>query len=171
MYKVYLKFTVKFHELAKRAQHDQIPRRIEDKWKGKQWALFWYSLSIDVFKQCKFSTSQSEILRKNSSQLVFFFQISDQNIQSASRWFTYDAANHRKRKWQNKKKPPVWKKFTVDDIFCLWDTKNRRYRTLHWGSQCLPPYSHQVYSRVPNVNFWKISVRKTIWDLEFSEHL
>ena len=23
----------------------------------------------------------------------------------------------------------------------------------------------------PNDNFWKISVRKTIWDLEFSEHL
>ena len=22
-----------------------------------------------------------------------------------------------------------------------------------------------------NVNFWKISVRETIWDLEFSEHL
>ena len=26
-------------------------------------------------------------------------------------------------------------------------------------------------SRAPNVNFWKLSVRKTIWDLEFSEHL
>ena len=26
-------------------------------------------------------------------------------------------------------------------------------------------------SGAPNVNFWKISVRKTIWDLEFSEHL
>ena len=38
-------------------------------------------------------------------------------------WFTYDAANHKKRKWQNKEKPPVWKRFTVDDIFCLWDTK------------------------------------------------
>ena len=30
---------------------------------------------------------------------------------------------HKKRKWQNKEKPPVWKRFTVDDIFCLWDTK------------------------------------------------
>ena len=26
-------------------------------------------------------------------------------------------------------------------------------------------------SGAPNANFWKISVRKTIWDLEFSEHL
>ena len=26
-------------------------------------------------------------------------------------------------------------------------------------------------SGAPNVNFWKISVRKTIWDVEFSEHL
>ena len=26
-------------------------------------------------------------------------------------------------------------------------------------------------SGAPNDNFWKISVRKTIWDLEFSEHL
>ena len=26
-------------------------------------------------------------------------------------------------------------------------------------------------SGAPNVNFWKISVRKTIWDLEFLEHL
>ena len=26
-------------------------------------------------------------------------------------------------------------------------------------------------SGAPNVNFWKISVRKTISDLEFSEHL
>ena len=29
----------------------------------------------------------------------------------------------------------------------------------------------QYYTGVPNVNFWKICVRKTIWDLEFSEHL
>ena len=27
------------------------------------------------------------------------------------------------------------------------------------------------HSGVPNVNFWKRSVRKTIWDLEFLEHL
>ena len=27
------------------------------------------------------------------------------------------------------------------------------------------------YTGAPNVNFRKISVRKTIWDLEFSEHL
>ena len=27
------------------------------------------------------------------------------------------------------------------------------------------------HSGAPDVNFWKISVRKTIWDLEFSEHL
>ena len=26
-------------------------------------------------------------------------------------------------------------------------------------------------SGASNDNFWKISVRKTIWDLEFSEHL
>ena len=26
-------------------------------------------------------------------------------------------------------------------------------------------------SGAPNVNFWTISDRKTIWDLEFSEHL
>ena len=26
-------------------------------------------------------------------------------------------------------------------------------------------------SKAPNDNFWKMSVRKTIWDLEFSEHL
>ena len=26
-------------------------------------------------------------------------------------------------------------------------------------------------SGAPNVKFWKLSVRKTIWDLEFSEHL
>ena len=29
----------------------------------------------------------------------------------------------------------------------------------------------QDNSGEPNVSFWKISVRKTIWDLEFSEHL
>ena len=29
----------------------------------------------------------------------------------------------KKRKWQNKEKPLMWKRFTVDDIFCLWDTK------------------------------------------------
>ena len=28
-----------------------------------------------------------------------------------------------------------------------------------------------VSSGAPNVDFQKISVRKTIWDLEFSEHL
>ena len=27
-----------------------------------------------------------------------------------------------------------------------------------------------IGSGAPNVNFWKIYVRKTIWDLEFSEH-
>ena len=88
------------------------------------------SPSMSLIKQCNFSTSQSEI--------------SDQNIQSASRWFTYDAANHMERKWQNKEKPSVLKWFTVD-IFCLWDTQKRRYRTLHWESQCLPPYSHHVF--------------------------
>ena len=31
-------------------------------------------------------------------------------------------------------------------------------------------FSHRD-SGAPNDNFWKISVRKTIWDLEFSEHL
>ena len=25
-------------------------------------------------------------------------------------------------------------------------------------------------SEAPNVNFWKVSVQKTIWDLEFSKH-
>ena len=29
----------------------------------------------------------------------------------------------------------------------------------------------QDNSGEPNVSFWKISVRKAIWDLEFSEHL
>ena len=29
--------------------------------------------------------------------------------------------------------------------------------------------THQ--SGAPNVNFWKISVRKTIWDIEFSEQI
>ena len=39
-------------------------------------------------------------------------------------WFTYDAANHTHKKENGKtEKPPVWKRFTVDDIFCLWDTK------------------------------------------------
>ena len=28
-----------------------------------------------------------------------------------------------------------------------------------------------INSGAPNVNFRKMSVRKTIWDLEFSEHL
>ena len=28
-----------------------------------------------------------------------------------------------------------------------------------------------IITGAPNDNFWKISVRKTIWDLEFSEHL
>ena len=28
----------------------------------------------------------------------------------------------------------------------------------------------EIYKKVCNVNFRKISVRKTIWDLEFSEH-
>ena len=28
-----------------------------------------------------------------------------------------------------------------------------------------------IYPGAPNGNFRKISVRKTIWDLEFSEHL
>ena len=42
-------------------------------------------------------------------------------------WFTYDAANHtQKRKWQSKEKPPVWKRFTVADIFCLWDTHKKK---------------------------------------------
>ena len=31
--------------------------------------------------------------------------------------------------------------------------------------------SQSVSTGAPNDNFWKISVRKTIWDLEFSEHL
>ena len=31
--------------------------------------------------------------------------------------------------------------------------------------------NNQAKSGVPNDNFQKISVRKTIWDLEFSEHL
>ena len=39
-------------------------------------------------------------------------------------WFTYDAANHTHKKENGKtEKPPVWKRFTVDDILCLWDTK------------------------------------------------
>ena len=29
----------------------------------------------------------------------------------------------------------------------------------------------ELGTRAPNDDFWKISVRKTIWDLEFSEHL
>ena len=32
-----------------------------------------------------------------------------------------------------------------------------------------PPVTNSTGA--PNGNFWKISVRKTIWDLEFSEHL
>ena len=31
--------------------------------------------------------------------------------------------------------------------------------------------NNQAKSGAPNDNFQKISVRKTIWDLEFSEHL
>ena len=72
---------------------------------------------MQVFNLAKWNLTQKFFA------ISFFFQISDQNIQSAFRWFTYDAANHRKRKWQNKEKPPVWKRFTVDDIFCLWNTK------------------------------------------------
>ena len=42
-----------------------------------------------------------------------------------------------------------------------------------------PDYSAKKFKKrseihntgAPNVNFWKISIRKTIWDLEFSEHL
>jgi len=34
-----------------------------------------------------------------------------------------------------------------------------------------PCYHTLILWGAPNVNFWKISVRKTIWDLETSEHL
>ena len=33
------------------------------------------------------------------------------------------------------------------------------------------PHTCVLSSGAPNVNFLKISVRKTIWDLEFSDHL
>ena len=40
------------------------------------------------------------------------------------------------------------------------------YGELH----CDSVNSSLVFSGAPNVNFREISVRKTIWDLEFSEH-
>ena len=39
------------------------------------------------------------------------------------------------------------------------------------GWKQLPLEQMEHCSGAPNDNFWKISVRKTIWDLEFSEHL
>ena len=42
-------------------------------------------------------------------------------------WFTYDAANHKKKKKKKKlakqRETASVERFTVDDIFCLWDTK------------------------------------------------
>ena len=38
-------------------------------------------------------------------------------------------------------------------------------------TQVAPRWPNSYKSGAPNVNFRKISVRKTIWDLEFSEHL
>ena len=35
-------------------------------------------------------------------------------------WFTYDAANHKKKKMAKQRETA---RFTVDDILCLWDTK------------------------------------------------
>ena len=130
-YKVYLKFTVKFHDSQN--ERNMIRFLEGSKTNGKANSEHYFdilspSMSLN---SASFQPRKVKFYAKILRNQFFFFQISDQNIQSASRWFTYDAANHRKRKWQNKEKPPVWKRFTVDDIFCLWDTKNRRYRTLH----------------------------------------
>ena len=40
-----------------------------------------------------------------------------------------------------------------------------------WFDQNLSMIPHIIITGAPNVNFRKISVRKTIGDLEFSEHL
>ena len=45
--------------------------------------------------------------------------------------------------------------------------KEKRTKTMSKNSK----YLFQIISGAPKVNFRKISVRKTIWDLEFSEHL
>ena len=148
MYEMYLKFfesftaTVKFHDktIATWSDSSKDRRQIE-----RQTVSIILIFSLHrCLNSASFQPRKVNFTQKFFA-ISFFFQISDQNIQSASRWFTYDAANHRKRKWQNKEKPPVWKRFTVDDIFCLWDIQKRRYRTLHWESQCLPPYSQQVF--------------------------
>ena len=57
--------------------------------------------------------------------------------------------------------------FFLNLVFWAWQLrKNERY--------CEKNYKFNVcmyVSGAPNVNFRKIFVRKTIWDLEFSEHL
>ena len=51
---------------------------------------------------------------------------------------------------------------------------SKHYRANRWNpipnSNERFPTAANLPSGAPNVNLWKISVRKTIWDLEFSEH-
>ena len=64
-----------------------------------------------------------------------------------------------------------------DDLDCLCCRCNvfNRLNALQFSQTAAYHFCCQVFSdhlsRAPNVNFRKISVRKTIWDLEFLEHL
>ena len=71
----------------------------------------------------------------------------------------------------------IHQRIAGDDLDCLCCRCNifNRLNALQFSQTAAYHFCCQVFSdhlsRAPNVNFRKISVRKTIWDLEFLEHL
>ena len=60
----------------------------------------------------------------------------------------------RKEKWQNKEKPPVWKRFTIDDIFCLWDTKKEDIELFIEKANAYHPTHIKFSGEISEIDSW-----------------
>ena len=110
-YKVYLKFTVKFHDSQNERNMIRFLEGSKTNRKANSEHYFDILSPSMSLNSASFQPRKVKFYAKILRDQFFFSQISDQNIQSASRWFTYDAANHRKMAKQRETA-------SVEKIYC-----------------------------------------------------
>ena len=101
-------------------------------------------------------------------------EMKDVSLYTLSNWFLKVSVKFSLKKWAHNDrfdhKKPLFSGIICGSLKKECPAARERKNVYHAWIQRLKEVDCPQQTGAPNVNFWKISVRKTIWDLEFSEH-